>query len=185
MLKYVLIAMYQLSALMENKSLWLAAYGSHLVEHYFAELRRLMGGKGNADDAMHCAVKGFVHRLIEEHLGVGPPVLKHRAADSGVWISADDKATNLRPMGHYMRLTAQLFELAVPDYGSPWSALTAGLPKAEFDATSYLAALLAADAPRGGRQTRSTAQMLYLAGVDNGGQRQAFRSLSAMPKGPE
>jgi hypothetical protein len=44
LLKYVLNAMYQLSQLVQNEPLWMGALGSHLVEHYFAELRRLMGG---------------------------------------------------------------------------------------------------------------------------------------------
>jgi hypothetical protein len=80
LLKYVLNAMYQLSHLVPNKALWMGALGSHVVEHYVAELRRLMGGGGNADDAVHAAVKGFVHRLLVEQLRLRPMESKHRAS---------------------------------------------------------------------------------------------------------
>jgi hypothetical protein len=135
-----------------------------------------MGGKGNADDAVHAAVKGFVHRRIEEQLHLREVKSRHRATDSGVWIPGEDKAKGLRPLGPYVRLAAQAFELAVPGYESPWTTATASLAPAKFDLAAYVGAVLAADAPPDPATTRSTAKMMYAAGVANSGQRTALRS---------
>jgi hypothetical protein len=181
---YVVICTSELAELVQNKDLWLASLQSHLDEHYFGRLRRLMGSKGSADDAMRAARKAFVMGLIEDSLKIAPLKIRHRSSDSGVLIGKADRVTRLPPLGNYMRLVAQLFELAVPGYASPWSALFGAESGFAFDVTAYVAALIERDKPRAHPLTWSTAKMLYAAGTSNQGQRQALAAARDVPQRP-
>jgi hypothetical protein len=131
---------------------------------------------------MRAAKKAFVVQLIEESLEIAPASFAHRSSDSGVLIPAADKVTGLRPLAHYMRLVAQLFELAAPGYTSPWSLLLSADQELDIDVTAYVVALIRADEPLAEPLTWSTAKMLYAAGTCNQGQRQALAAARVVPE---
>jgi hypothetical protein len=68
--KYFLVAIRILAELHQNRDSYLGALGTHVVEHFFALVRFLMGGRGRADDFRRAATKAVFWRIALSQLGI-------------------------------------------------------------------------------------------------------------------
>jgi hypothetical protein len=147
--KYFLISIRIAAELHQNRDSYLAALGTHLVEHFFALARFLMGGRGRVGDFRRAVTKAVFWKYVLGKLGVEVST-KRKSSDSGVRISATDKCDTFPTFSFHMKMALQLFKLMDPSFESKegrWEAATKD-EMDQVDVVGWLNSMFEQDAPK-------------------------------------
>jgi hypothetical protein len=112
--KYLTLLLSLIVELKKKEDVNLAALGSHLIEHFFALVKRLMGMNQTAEDFVRCLRKAVLQKaaLSKLNLTLGS---KGKESDSGVKVSRDDQSDDDQPLGVYFAQAECFYRLVAPE----------------------------------------------------------------------
>jgi hypothetical protein len=108
--KCFIVAMRFLAELRESRDTSLGALGTHPLEHFFALVRFLMGGRGRADDFRRAARNALLWKHASAELGI-EIATKSKSSNSGVRVSESDRFVEFPNFTFRMKMARRLFQL--------------------------------------------------------------------------
>jgi hypothetical protein len=160
--KYFIVAMRFLAELRENRDTYLGALGTHPLEHFFALVRFLMGGRGRADDFRRAARKAVLWRHALAELGI-EVATKSKSSNSGVRVSESDRFVEFANFTFHMKMALQLFQFMDSHFVSEegrWEAATAAHMD-RVDVRGWLENMLESDSDGQVSSYRSLAKLCF------------------------
>jgi hypothetical protein len=111
--KYMTLILALIAELKKKENVNLAAFGSHLIEHFFALVKRLMGMNQTAEDFVRCVRKAVVQQAALTKLNLTLSS-KGKESDSGVKVSGDDQTDDDLPLYAYFEQAECFYRLIAP-----------------------------------------------------------------------
>jgi hypothetical protein len=112
--KYLTLILALIAELKKFEDVNLAALGSHLVEHFFALIKRLIGVNQTADDFVRCVFKAIVQTAALNDLNL-TLASKGKSTDSGAMVMASDKSDDGLPFCAYIAQAECFFKMLDPN----------------------------------------------------------------------